>query len=155
MRMHRYFAIFTASVMAFAASFIAPASFAQASAEKITSGGYLLQVVLGLSAIVALIFALAWVAKRFSRGAVFQGNKSIKVVTQMPLGLKEKLVVVEISGKQLLLGLTAQQISHLYTLAPEEIVGNKNSEADSPSADAADQTITFQSMFKKLTGGDP
>jgi flagellar protein FliO/FliZ len=52
--------------------------------------------------------------KRFN--VVQQQNNSLKVVSTLVLGNKEKVVVVQVADKQLLLGVTAQQITLLDTL---------------------------------------
>ena len=72
------------------------------------------QMVLGLGMVLAVIFALAWLAKRFNVNGTGTGA-GMRVVGALALGPKEKLLLVEVDGKRLLLGVTAQQISLLQT----------------------------------------
>ncbi|WP_347330242.1 flagellar biosynthetic protein FliO [Marinimicrobium locisalis] len=73
----------------------------------------LLNVAFSLLLIVGLILALAWLLRRFGQGN-FHNQQSMKVVASMPLGTRERLMVVEIGGQQLLLGVTAHQITTLH-----------------------------------------
>lgn len=71
-------------------------------------------ILLSLLLVLALIIAVAFLLKRIQP----QGNKlaGMKVITSLHLGTKERLVVVEVDKKQLLLGVTAQQITLIQTL---------------------------------------
>ena len=61
----------------------------------------LIQVTLALAAVLVLIYALAWFIKR-SRGLQGMSQLHIKTVAVMPMGVKEKIVLIEIAGKQIL-----------------------------------------------------
>ncbi len=60
--------------------------------------------------VIAVIFGVAWVAKKGQIGKHFGGN-SMKVVATLPLGGKERLLVVDIEGQQYLLGASAQGVN--------------------------------------------
>lgn len=88
---------------------------AEAPSEPAVGGGaHLLNVALGLVLIVVLILALAWVLRRFGQGGVFSNQKAIKIVAAMPMGTRERLLVVDVGGQQLLLGVTAREINTLH-----------------------------------------
>jgi len=53
------------------------------------------------------------------------------VVTSLSLGAKERIVVVQVADKQLLLGVTAQQVTLLESLA-EPLNATKSSPTDVP-----------------------
>lgn len=78
-----------------------------------TAATQLMSVLFSLLLIIALIFALAWLLRRFGQGA-FMNSSVMKVVATLPLGTRERLLVVEVGGQQLLLGVTAQQIRTLH-----------------------------------------
>ena len=82
----------------------------------IGSGRHLLSVILGLLAIVIFIFFLSWFVKRFSLGD-FSANTNLKVVASLPLGTRERLLVVDVGGQQILLGVSAAGISNLHLLS--------------------------------------
>ena len=130
---------------------LAPMLSAQAKVPDVASGSYLLQVVLGLAAIVVLILALAWVLKRVNRFTGFQNQQLMSITGQMPLGIKEKLIVVEVAGQHLLLGVTPTNISLLHTFAEGEdpvarmVAENKNSSGETASV------LTFQQILRKVS----
>jgi flagellar protein FliO/FliZ len=80
---------------------------------KASSSSQLASLLGGLALIVALIYGLSWFAKRFSQGGFLQ-NSTIKMISTMPLGTRERLMLVDVGGKQILLGITATSISSLH-----------------------------------------
>lgn len=82
-------------------------------ALKTDSGRHLVSVFMGLAVIIGLILALAWIVRRFSQGGIFT-QSSIKIVAALPMGTRERLVVVDVAGQQILLGVTATQINKLH-----------------------------------------
>ncbi|MBK8186040.1 MAG: flagellar biosynthetic protein FliO [Cellvibrio sp.] len=75
----------------------------------------LIQVTLALMLMVGLILGLAWLAKRFGQ-PLFQQNKQLRLISSLSLGVKEKIILVEVEGKQLVLGVTPQQITALHVI---------------------------------------
>jgi flagellar protein FliO/FliZ len=79
----------------------------------------LAQAGLGLFAVIALILALAWVARR--AGLVKPGNAGVmKVVGTTALGPRQRLVLVEVGGTWLVLGVGAGEIRTLHTLPAQD-----------------------------------
>jgi len=78
-------------------------------------------MILSLLMVLALIIVSAFVLKRFN--LVHQGGSQLNVVASLSLGAKERVIVVQAGKKQLLLGVTAHNITLLDTLA-EPIEGN-------------------------------
>jgi flagellar protein FliO/FliZ len=78
-------------------------------------------MILSLLAVLLAIVVVAWILKKLQVGGNSVVN-GLKVVTSLNLGAKERLIVVQVGKKQLLLGVTGQQINLLETLAePIEI----------------------------------
>lgn len=77
-------------------------------------GSASVQMVLGLAAVLAVILGLAWVAKRFNLNGT-GGIAGMRVAGALPVGPKEKILLVEVEGKRLLLGVTAHQITLLQS----------------------------------------
>ena len=71
-------------------------------------------MLVGLLAILIVIFGLAFLLKRFTHFNPATGN--IKVLETQRLGAKERLVIVEVQQQQLLLGVTSQNITQLVEL---------------------------------------
>ena len=99
-------------------------------ADKVTKNGSpvtnLSQVFLGLLFVIGLIFAMAWVLKRVSQGS-FSGAQYIKLISSMPLGTRERIALIEVGGKQILLGITSAQINTLHTF-DETVVDNESNQ---------------------------
>lgn len=101
-------------------------SYAQATATtaQIGSGRHLVNVTLALMGIIGLIFAISWFVKRFSQGA-FSANAHIKILSAMPLGARERIVLIEAGGQQLLLGITSTNINTLHVFETPIVLDSK------------------------------
>ena len=71
-------------------------------------------MILSLLMVLAVIIISALILKKFNLTHVH--TEGLKVVTSLPLSAKEKLLVVQVGEKQLLLGVTSSQITLLETL---------------------------------------
>ena len=69
--------------------------------------------------VLGLILGLAWLLKRMP-GSGLRPAEGLRVVASLPLGTKEREVVVEVGGRQLLLGVSAGGVSLLQEL-PEPL----------------------------------
>lgn len=79
-------------------------------------------MILSLLMVLVLIFVSALVLKRFQPQMKYA--QGLKIVTSLHLGPKEKLIVVQMADKQLLLGVTAHQVTLIDTLDEPLEVGN-------------------------------
>lgn len=71
--------------------------------------------VFALLFVLGLVLALAWLAKRMP-GIAGNSNPALRVVASLPLGPRERVVVVDVGGQQLLLGVGAGGTRALHTL---------------------------------------
>jgi flagellar protein FliO/FliZ len=85
----------------------------QVGSQLPDQGAYIGQVMMGLVLVLGLIFAIAWVMRRFGQGTLM-GGQHMKVVSSLPLGPREKLLLVDVGGEQLLLGVTPGRINCLH-----------------------------------------
>ncbi|MDT8309875.1 MAG: flagellar biosynthetic protein FliO [Methylophaga sp.] len=88
------------------------------TAQRETLGvdaGNLLQTLLGLLLVLALIVAMAWLVKR-SQQLHGMGQQQFKVIAALPLGPREKAVLLQVGEQQFLLGVTPQNINLLSAL---------------------------------------
>ncbi len=99
-----------------------------ASAGKVM---FFLVIVLGL------IVALAWLVSKTRGVQLAQGQGQLNIVATLPLGMKEKIAVVQVGEKQLLVGITPQQITTLAEL-----------DEPLPQADTS-APASFQELLKK------
>lgn len=96
--------------LVFGASFVLAAPI-----ESLPTGGAsdYTKVFLALAFIVGLIFACAWLMRRMS-GGVGLNQKHIQVVSVMPLGTREKLMIIRAADEYLLIGVTPNGIQTLH-----------------------------------------
>ncbi len=94
--------------------------------QTTSSASQLASLLGGLVLILVLIYGLSWFVKRFSQGGFMQ-NPSMKIVSAMPLGTRERLMLVDVGGKQLLLGVTATHINTLHVF-DEPVVSTEKSQ---------------------------
>lgn len=75
--------------------------------------GELLTLGTGLILVVFAILLTGWLYSRTQklRGA---GGNLIRVVASQPLGTRERVVLIEVAGKQLLVGMTASSVQMLH-----------------------------------------
>jgi len=71
--------------------------------------------ILALGLVIGLIFALAWILRRLP-GTGLRPGDGLRVIAGVSLGNKERAVVIDINGQQLLLGVTPGAVSLLHTL---------------------------------------
>ncbi|MET0288043.1 MAG: flagellar biosynthetic protein FliO [Pseudoxanthomonas sp.] len=98
---------------------LAAASAATRAAPPASTAGSLLGGVFALLLVLGLILGLAWLLKRMP-GSTFRQNEQLKVIASLPLGTKERAVVVQVGDQQLLLGVSAGSVTVLHTL-PEPL----------------------------------
>ncbi|MCU0940887.1 MAG: flagellar biosynthetic protein FliO [Burkholderiaceae bacterium] len=97
------------------ATALAQVAAAPAAAPAAPAGPSLLPMLLVLVFVLALIPASIWLLKRLGGGSPATAA-GLKVVAQLPLGPRERLVVVEAGERWLLLGVTASSINRVGTL---------------------------------------
>lgn len=78
--------------------------------------GEMSQIVGALIMVLALIMALAYGAQRLKLGRV-AGGRHLKLIESLPLGPRERLLLVEVGGERLVLGLAAGRIERLHVQA--------------------------------------
>lgn len=119
-----------------------PALAAEASAVSPTTS--LLKMVVGLAIVLALMVLISWVAKRLlPRHA--NNSTAIKMVGGVNVGAREKVVVLEVSGRWLVVGVAQGHVSAIADLEA--------------GADQVDQVLTTQrtapTSGAELTGVNP
>lgn len=88
---------------------------ARTLSESPLSAMSLLQTILGLVLVLGCIVLVAWLLKR-TNSFHTAANGKMRVIAGLPLGTRERAVLVQIGDEQLLLGVTPQQVNLLYKL---------------------------------------
>jgi len=94
--------------------------------------GNLLQVLLGLAAVLALVAGSAWLLRRVGQVPGLS-NQAIKTIGAAAVGTRERVVVLEISGSWIVVGVAPGQVRSLATLPKGEIPVAQPASTDIPS----------------------
>ncbi|WP_434132129.1 flagellar biosynthetic protein FliO [Methylocaldum sp. GT1BB] len=97
----------------------------------------------GLLAVLAVIFTLAWLLRRFGSFSRLAPG-SFRVLAAVSLGSRERVVLLQAGGKQLVLGVAPGRVETLCILENSEIIPV---ESGMPSAGAS-----FAERLHELTG---
>jgi flagellar protein FliO/FliZ len=85
------------------------------STESLMSLALLGKTALALGLVLGCVFLCGWLARRVGARPLAPG-KVMRVVSSTSLGQREKVVIIEVQGKWLVLGVTAQQVNTLSEL---------------------------------------
>ena len=115
-----------------------------ASAAAPVGAGGLASVTFALLAVLAAIFAVAWVARRV-RGIGNRTGNAIDVLAEVPLGPKERAVLLKVGTEQILIGVAPGRVSALHVLRePVELA--KAAAATTPASPS------FSALLKRSLG---
>lgn len=105
-----------------------PATTASAETAAISPSAGLLQIFLGLIAVLTLMGVAAWFFKKI--GPVHTGNKlAVKIVGGVSVGNRERIMVVEVADQWIVVGVTANQINTLSTMPRQEKLAEESQSA--------------------------
>jgi flagellar protein FliO/FliZ len=113
--------------------------------------GGLLRVLLALVLVVAAIFAAAWVSRR-ARGAVGARSSNLDVLAQLPLGPRERAVLIRVGQRQLLIGVATGCIRTLHVLEPDTDAAGPGAGAAGAGIEAMPQRPSFKALLLKSLG---
>lgn len=115
----RWFTFCAGLVASFAALAEEGTAAASKQAGKIVSSADVMQWLLALLLVLAVFFLAVWLLKKSGSLALIN-NRQLGIVAGLSLGMREKLVLVRVGEKQLLLGVTAGRIDKLLELEGEQ-----------------------------------
>ena len=117
------------------------------STAPVGAGG-LFQVTLSLLLVLAAVFGAAWVMRRL-RGFGKFSHGALQVVTEIAVGTKERVVLVQVGNQQLLLGVAPGRVSTLHVLA-EPVVAQPP--VYPPAAGSTPGQVDFKAILKRSLG---
>lgn len=120
---------------------LAPSSAAWAETAGLPdAGGSILQMLFGLGLVLAMLFGTLWLLKRLSlpRGP---GSGLMRVVAGIPVGPRERVVLLEIGSSWLVLGVAQGQVSTLAEVPRQEL----------PPGGGAETARDFAGWLKQIT----
>lgn len=105
-----------------------------AAAQDATSplgAGSLFQVLLGLALVLALVAGAAWLLRRVGNVPGLS-NQAIKTIGAAAVGTRERVVLLEVSGTWILVGVAPGQVRSLATLPKGELPNAQQPAIDTP-----------------------
>lgn len=122
-----------------------PACFAAAadiSTPKIrtVSSGDMLHWTVGLIIVLAVFFLCAWGVRKLS-GMTAVGTEKMRVVGGLSLGVREKVILLQVGKKQLVLGITPGRIDTLYVLEGDDCLSKEQPPTTTPDGGFAQKLM--------------
>jgi flagellar protein FliO/FliZ len=106
--------------------------------------GELAHVIVALLIVLGVLLLLATLVRR-ARGWSTRGPKHLEVLADVPLGAKERAVLLRVGGLQLLLGVAPGRVSALHVL-------NEPLAPLAPAAREPAGTVSFQALLRRSLG---
>lgn len=103
-----------------------PATHERMPSQTLSLGGTL-NWSLSLVVVLAVFLLCVWLYKKLGSVAV-SGEDRLRVLTGLPLGMREKVVLLQVGQKQLLLGVTPGRIDKLLELEGEQCFDTPSSQ---------------------------
>lgn len=133
----------------FPACFAASAADAPKQAVRTVSSGDMLHWSIGLVIVLAIFFLCAWGVRKLS-GVTAGGTEKMRVVGGLSLGIREKVILLQVGKKQLILGVTPGRIDTLHVLEGDDCLSR-----DEPPSMAMDNGFAqklLQAMKRRADG---
>lgn len=120
------------------APLVASSSLAQTAAAPAASvagatmpelGASLLQMLFGLAVVIAALLACLWLLRRVSTP---RGGQHLNVLSATSVGPRERVVLVEVGSRVLVLGVAPGRVSKLHELARDELPTTTPAAASTP-----------------------
>jgi flagellar protein FliO/FliZ len=105
--------------------FYLPAGYAETATEaaksvpKTPATATLLQWSLGLLLVLCAFFLMVWIVRKFN-GFSVNTAEQMRIVGGLSLGMRERIILLQVGKKQLVLGITPGRIEKLHVLEEED-----------------------------------
>lgn len=117
----------------------------------VSSTGSMLKMVLGLAFVLAVMALVAWVLKRMMPG-IGKQQSAVRIVGGVSVGSRERVVVLEVAGRWLVVGVAPGQVSAIANLdiGVQDSLSADGSSSENTSV-IAPQTLatSFGQLLKK------
>lgn len=146
--------LFTADIAKATENKIATSNNATTLPGPPVGAGELANITLGLMAVLALIFALAWLYRRYGNLPAFN-RSNIQLIGGVSLGTREKAVLLEVEGTRVLVGVTSNQITPLHVFPPgctaidEQPKASEEISENTPDATGFAQTLENETRVQR------
>ncbi len=114
------------------------------SATHVSGVSGLGEVTLALVVVLAAVFAFAWIVRRM-RGLGSRVGNAIDILADVPLGQKERAVLLKVGPTQILIGVAPGRVNTLHVLA-------EPLELSRPVGASDDSRPTFRAILMRSLG---
>jgi flagellar protein FliO/FliZ len=133
----------------FPACFAAPVVDVPKQTVRTVSSGDMLHWSVGLLIVLGIFFLCVWGMRKLGAITVNSAGK-MRVVGGLSLGMREKVILVQVGKKQLILGVTPGRIDTLHVLEGDDCLNS--SESESSGKDSGFGAIVAQVMKGRSDG---
>jgi flagellar protein FliO/FliZ len=96
-----------------------------ASVESPMTFSYVAQILISFLVVIGFIFLMAWLMRRSGRFGNGSGQV-IKIISSMSLGMREKILVIEVGGANIIVGVAPGQVRTLHVLEGSDKIPDKD-----------------------------
>lgn len=113
------------------------------------------QTAFWLFVIVALILGMGWVAKRFSAFGHLNSQGRMKVLATLPVGNRERVVLVQVGQQCLLLGVAPNKVNTLHVFDRSDDLATQLAQPETAAADNPFQFLLQRTLMQNRANNDP
>jgi len=113
-------------------------------------GGSLVQVTISLLLVLAAVFAAGWVTRKV-RGFGRLQSDAVTILADLPLGAKERAVLLQVGSQQVLIGVAPGRVNTLHVLS-EPVSTNPPPSSGSVVVTADGERPDFKAILKRSLG---
>jgi flagellar protein FliO/FliZ len=128
--------------------FGAPSVAASSAPSGVASLG---QVTLALGLVLALIFVAAWLMRRL-RGFGKTATGALDIIADLPVGQKERAVLIRVGTQQVLIGVAPGRVTTLHVLDEPVSLTPPGNGPTGPTGPTSMERPTFKSLLMKSLG---
>ena len=110
------------------------------AAASYSPAGQIMKMIIGLMVVLVMIFVVAWVARNYMGFNPAQ-NATLKTVAGVLVGQKERVVLVQVGERQVLIGVAPGQINLLHVIEKGEEVTVAAQQSLSPFAEKLKRSL--------------
>lgn len=123
---------------------------AATEAMAVSPTGSILKMVMGLAVVLAVMAAISWLVKRLLPNAAGGQHSAVKVVGGVSVGSRERVVVLEVAGRWLVVGVAQGQVSAIANLEAGSDKLAQTVAQESTTTKPSDETVAHAAYANPL-----
>lgn len=131
-------------------AFLLPSNALFAADASLSTSNSLFKMLIGLAIVLLVLAIISWLMKKYMGGNI--GQKSvIKVIGGASVGTRERVMVLEVSGRWLVVGVAPGQVNPIANLEAGDVQVNNALDAGSDASDQAQAPHRFAKWLASST----